>query len=83
MRALSIANFKGEKLRDYDKAADSLLLYRERDDQLPLTHLLDILDHLFACSIMDFKIHYMTQRSRVRAFVKETLGKDKAAIASP
>lgn len=81
-RALSLAKFKGENVRDYAKAADSLLLQLERDDQLPSTHLLDIVDHLSACSIMDFKIHFMTQRSKVEAFVKETLGKDKAAIAS-
>ena len=54
----------------------------ERDDQLPATNLLDIVGHLSACSIMDFKIHFKTQKSKVEAFRTETLGNDKAAIAS-
>ena len=81
-KALTLAKFKGENVRDYAKAADNLLLQLERDDQLPTTHLLDIVDHLSACTVMDFKIHWMHKRSQVEEFVKETLGKDKATIAS-
>ena len=80
--ALTLAKFKGENVREYAKTADSLLLQLETDDQLPPTHLLDIIDHLSACSIMDFKIHFMTQRSKVETFIKETIGKDRAAIDS-
>ena len=79
---MTLAKLKGENVRDCAKTADNLLLQLERDDQLPSTHLLDIVDHLSACSVMDFKIHWMHKRTQVEEFVKETLGKDKAAIAS-
>jgi hypothetical protein len=81
-RALSLSIFKGENVRDYAKAADDILLQLERDDQLPTTHLLDIVDHLSACTVMDFKIHWMTKRGQVEQFVKETLGKSKRAVAA-
>ena len=68
-------------MREYARTADNLLLQLERDDQLPSTHLLDIVDQLTACTVMDFKIHWMTRRSQVEEFVMETLGKDKVALA--
>lgn len=81
-RSLSLSKYKGENVRDYAKAADDILLQLERDDQLPSTHLLDIVDHLSSCTVMDFKIHWMTKRGKVEEFVKETLGKSKQAVAT-
>ena len=80
-KALTLVQFKGENVRDYAKTADNLLLQLERDDQLPSTHLLDIVDQLSACTVMDFKIHWMSRRTAVEEFVRETLGKDKAALS--
>ena len=80
-KALTLAQFKGENVRECAKTADNLLLQLERDDQLPSTHLLDIIDHLTACTVMDFKVHFMTKRAAVEEFVMETLGKDKVAVA--
>ncbi len=81
-QALTLAQFKGENVREYAKKADALLTQLERDDQLPHTHLLDIIDHLTACSIMDFKIHFINKRSEVEVFVKQTFGKSKQAVAA-
>ena len=79
-QALKLANFKGENVREYAAEADTILVQLDRDDQFFQTYLLDMVDQLSACSVMEFKIHWMTKRSRVEEFVKETLGKDKEAI---
>ena len=80
-KALTLAQFRGENVRDYAKTAEFLLIQLERDDQLPSTHLLDIVDHFTACTVMDFKIHWMHQRTAIEEFVMETLGKDRVAIS--
>ena len=80
-KALSLAKFKGENVREFATAADNILLQLERDEQLPSTHLLDIVDAMSACTVMDFKIHWMARRTAVEKFVKETTGKDKQVVA--
>ena len=50
--SLELVQFKGENVRDYAKVAHSLLIQLERDDQLPRTHLITIVDALSACSVM-------------------------------
>ena len=79
--ALSLSKFKGENIRDYSKEAEEILLQLERDDQLPKTHLLDIVDDLTACTVMDFKVMWMGKHPTVEAFVKDSLGKDKNVVA--
>ena len=80
--ALSLSQFKGENVREYAKAAEELLLQLERDEQLPPTHLLSIVDDMTSCSVMDFKVMWMNKRSKVEAFLKESMGKDRSAVAA-
>ena len=78
---LTLVQFKGENVRDWAKEAHSCLLQLERDGQLPPLHLLDIVDQLTACSVMDFKVIWMAKRAPVEQFLKESTGKDESAIA--
>ena len=80
-KALTLMQFKGENVRDYAAAAENLLIQLERDDQLPNTHLLDIVDCFTACTVMEFQVHWMTRRHAIELFVMETLGKDKVAVS--
>ena len=80
--ALSLASFPGENVRDYAKKAQSILIQLEREDQLSTTHLLDIVDHLSACTVMDFKIIWMAKRPTVNSFLKNSAGKSKTVIAA-
>jgi hypothetical protein len=80
--ALRLSQFTGENVREYANTAQEILAQLERDDQLPLNHLTDIVDHMSACSVMDFKIYWMTRRTAVEDFVKATLGKDKSVVAA-
>jgi hypothetical protein len=80
-KALSLAKFPGEDVQAYAQAADEILLQLERDQQLPPNHLMDIVDHMSACSVMEFQIHWMAKRIEVEKFMKETIGKDKQAVA--
>ena len=77
---MKLTDFKGENVRDYVKAANALLVQLEREDQLPKTHLLTIVDAFSACSVMDFKIQWMAKRDGVESFLKEAAGKDKAVV---
>ena len=78
---LTLAEFQGENVRDFCKAAHSMLIQLERDDQLPKTHLITLVDAFTACTVMDFRIQWMTKRPAVEAFVRDSAGKDKAAVA--
>jgi hypothetical protein len=60
-KSLSLAKFKGENVREYVEVADEILTDLEKDNQLPPNHLTDIVDHMSACTVMDFKIHWKTQ----------------------
>ena len=53
---LDLTAFKGENVRDYCATVDDLLTQLERDEQLPRTHLLKIVDVFTACSVLDFKV---------------------------
>ena len=79
-RALTLSQFKGENVRDYAAAAGNLLTQLERDQQLPRTHLLKIVDVFSKCTVMDFRIHWMGRRSEVNQFVKDSSGKDAATV---
>ena len=78
---LSLSAFPGENVREFCVKAHSLLIQLERDDQLPNTHLLHIVDCFTACSVLDFKVQWMGRRETVEKFIKESAGKDKATIA--
>ena len=67
--SLSLSNFKGENVEDYAKAVDHLLVQLERDGQLPKLHLLDIVDDLTKCTVMDFKIQWMGRRPAIDKFL--------------
>ena len=50
-KALSLSKFKGENVTEFAKEADKILMQLERDNQLPMNHLLDIVDAFTACSV--------------------------------
>jgi hypothetical protein len=52
--ALKLSQFTGENVREYANTAQELLAQLERDDQIPLNHITDIVDHMSLCSVMDF-----------------------------
>jgi len=78
---LTLSQFKGENVRDYAQVVYDCLQPLDIDDQLPPTHLMDIVDQLTACTVMDFKIQWMQKRTPVEAFMRETVGKSKDVIA--
>lgn len=80
--SFTLSQFKGENVREYAAAAYAILIQLERDDQLPRTHLITIMDTLSACTVMDFKIQWMAQRPHIEHFIRESAGKDKAVIAN-
>jgi len=79
-QSLQLASFKGENVKDYVNAALDLLVQLDRNGKLPETHLTDIVDHLTACSVMDFKILWMTERRDVEQFLEKISGKEKKVI---
>ena len=79
-KSLKLANFPGENVQEYAKEADEILVQLEKDNRLPQTHLIDIVDHMEACSVMSFAVQWMSKRTAVEAFLVESNGKDRAAI---
>ena len=67
-------------MEDYARAVDHLLVQLERDGQLPQMHLLDIVEDLTKCSVMDFRVQWMGRRPAIERFLRESTGKDEAAI---
>ena len=81
-RTMTLSQFKGENVRDYAKEAGDLLTQLERDEQLPRTHLKRIVDVFSACSVADFRVHWMSRRATVQKFIKDSAGKSKASQLS-
>ena len=79
-KKLTLASFKGENVRDYATEAGHLLTQLERDEQLPRTHLKKIVDVFSACTVDDFRVHWMGRRAAVQKFIKDSAGKSKEAI---
>ena len=77
---MTLADFKGESVRDYCTAAGEILTQLERDNQSRPTHLVRIIDVFSACTVMDFKIHFMSRRSDVQRFVRDSAGKEAATV---
>ena len=77
-RTLSLSQFKGENVHEYAKAAGDILTQLERDEQLSRTHLLRIVDVFCACTVADFRIHWMGRRDAVEKFIQASSGKDPA-----
>lgn len=80
--SLSLSKFKGENIVEYCDKAHHYLAQLEKDDALPRMHLLTIINVFSDCSIMDFKIAFMTRRTDVEKFLRESIGKDPSAIAA-
>jgi hypothetical protein len=78
--AMTLAKYKGENVRLYADAAMALLTQLERDDQLPRTHLLTIVEAMSACTVMEFKVHWMGRRAAVEKFIRDSAGKDEAVV---
>ena len=78
--SLTLAMFKGENVREYAEAAYNILIPLDKLKQLPRNHLLNIVDHMALCTVMDFKIHWMAKRASVSAFVTEATGKHEDIV---
>jgi hypothetical protein len=79
-KAMQLVDFKGENVDDYVASAEAILLTLQRDDQLPRLHLLHIVDVFSACTVMDFKIHWMGRRAAVQSFLRDAAGKDPSVV---
>jgi len=79
--ALTVAQFRGENVADYAKAAFKHLQPLERHNKLEPDDLLTIIDQLCKVSVQDFKIPWMTRRTAVEDYVREVSGKDASVIA--
>jgi len=78
--ALKLSQFKGENVQEYAAKASPLLVELERYGMLPQTHLMDIVDHMTACTKEDFRVLWMTKRKDVNEFMEECAGKDDKTI---
>jgi hypothetical protein len=77
---LSLLNFKGENVMEYCTKASELLVQLEKDNRLPETHLVDILDHLSDCSVLEFKVPWLGKRQRIEEFLDEANGMEPASV---
>jgi len=80
--AMKVSHFKGENVRDYCTAASSLLLQLEREDQVPSTHLLTIIDALTEVSVQAFAVMWMAKKRDVDNFIRDSAGKDPSVVRS-
>ena len=80
--AMKVSHFKGENVRDYCTAASSLLLQLEREDQVPSTHLLTIVDALSEVSVQAFAVMWMAKKRDVDSFIRDSAGKDPMVARS-
>ena len=77
---LSLLKFKGENVLEYCTKANELLVQLEKDNRLPETHLVDILDHLSECSVLEFKVPWLGKRHRIEEFLDEANGMEPASV---
>lgn len=80
--SLSLTSVRGENVQEYCIKANNILVQLEKDDQLPSTHLLKLVDVFSGCSVMDFKVQWMGRRVDVERFVRESSGKSKEVIVN-
>ena len=78
--ATKVSDFKGENVRDYCTSVQTILLQLEREDQLPPTHLLTLVDAFCDVSVQDFRIGWMSRKKDVSNFVRDSAGKDPAIV---
>jgi Zinc knuckle len=78
--AMSLSKYKGENVRQYADDAMAILTQLERDDQLPRTHLVTIVEAMSASTVMEFKVHWMGRRAAVEKFIRDSAGKDEAVV---
>ena len=77
---LSLLQIKGENVDEHCTKANELLMQLEKDNCLPETHLVDILDHLSVCSVMEFKVPWLGHRKEIEDLIDEDNGKDEAVV---
>jgi hypothetical protein len=78
--ATKVADFKGENVRDYCTAVQDILQQLERDEQLPSTHLLTIVDAFCDVTVQDFKFGWMSRKKDINNFIRDSAGKDAAVV---
>ena len=80
--ALKLTKYKGENVAEYCEEAGNILIQLEKDAALPRMHLITILNVFCDCSVMDFKVVFMGRRAPIEKFLRESHGKDAAAVAA-
>jgi hypothetical protein len=78
---LTVLNTPGENVRDYVDKAMVLLDQLDKARDLPRNYLLTIGDALSACSVEEFRFHFINRRSLIESYLRETRGKSAIAIA--
>ena len=76
-----LSDFKGENVREYCDKVSAILYQLDKDGELPRLCLIRIIDAFCACTVLDFRVRFMGRRSEVEKFLRDSAGKDKAAIA--
>jgi hypothetical protein len=78
---MKLSDFPGENVDDYCLQAEDLLKQLENEGQLPSTHLLTIVDAMKECSVLAYKVQWITKRAAVIDFIRESAGKDPTVVA--
>jgi len=80
--AMKLSDFPGENVDDYCLHAEDLLKQLENEGQLPSTHLLTIVDAMKECSVLAYKVQWITKRAGIIDFIRESAGKDPSVVAA-
>jgi hypothetical protein len=81
LETLKLASFKGENVCEFAQLFLDLCIELENAKRLPEDVLLTVVEALSKCTVKEFRIDFMSKRSAVKRFMRETTGKDSATIA--
>jgi hypothetical protein len=79
---MKLSDFPGENVDEYCLQAEDMLKQLENEGQLPSTHLLTIVDAQTECSVLAYKVQWITRRAAIVEYIRETAGKDASVVAS-
>jgi hypothetical protein len=81
VESMSLASYNGENVADFVYQMKLKLEDLEAAKQLPPDILLTIINAFSSSSVDEFRFSFMTQRSQIETFLRESQGKDPTAIA--
>ena len=76
----SLCQFKNENVAECCTKTNTLPVQLEKNNCLPETHLVDLIDHLSVCSMMEFKVPFLRHRKAIKDFIDWANGKDEAVV---